>query len=73
MARGKKSFILYCDIIHTFEYLTDEQKGKVFDPRDIGKGVNFERLYSEFIEKAGNVEEYLFKLFQDLGGVAEKG
>ena len=31
MAKGKKSFILYCDIIHTFEYLTDEQKGKVFD------------------------------------------
>ena len=31
MAKGKKSFILYCDIIHTFDYLTDEQKGKVFD------------------------------------------
>lgn len=31
MAKGKKSFILYCDIIHTFEYLTDDQKGKVFD------------------------------------------
>ena len=49
------------------------QKGKVIDPRNIEREVNFERLYSEFIEKGGNIEEYLFRLFQDLGGAAEKG
>ena len=30
MAENKKSFILYCDLIHTVKHLTDEQKGKLF-------------------------------------------
>jgi len=29
MATDKKSFLLYCDIIHTIEKLTDEQAGKL--------------------------------------------
>ena len=29
MAENKKSFILYCDIIHTIEKLSDEQAGKL--------------------------------------------
>jgi len=29
MAKDKKGFILYCDIIHTVEKLTDEQAGKL--------------------------------------------
>ena len=30
MAKDKKSFLLYCDIIHTVEKLTDEQAGNLF-------------------------------------------
>ena len=30
MAENKKSFILYCDIMHTIEHLTDETAGKLF-------------------------------------------
>lgn len=30
MATDKKSFLLYCDIIHTIEQLTDEQAGHLF-------------------------------------------
>ena len=30
MAQNKKSFILYCDLIHTMEYLTLEEKGIIF-------------------------------------------
>lgn len=30
MASGKKSFILYCDIIHTLNTLSDEEAGKLF-------------------------------------------
>lgn len=30
MAEGKKSFLLYCDIKHTVEHLTDDQAGKLF-------------------------------------------
>jgi len=48
------------------------QKGKVIDPRNIQKEINFESLYAEFISKAEGVEEYLFKLYENLGGVAEK-
>lgn len=30
MAKDKKSFVLYCDIIHTIQQLTDEQAGHLF-------------------------------------------
>lgn len=30
MAKDKKSFLLYCDLIHTIGHLTDEQAGKLF-------------------------------------------
>jgi hypothetical protein len=30
MAENKKSFLIYCDIIHTVKHLTDEEKGKLF-------------------------------------------
>ena len=30
MATNKKSFLLYCDVIHTVKQLTDEQAGKLF-------------------------------------------
>lgn len=30
MAKDKKSFLLYCDIIHTIDQLTDEQAGHLF-------------------------------------------
>jgi hypothetical protein len=30
MAKEKKSFLIYCDIIHTVEQLTDEQAGNLF-------------------------------------------
>ena len=30
MAENKKSFILYCDIIHTIEKLNDDDAGKLF-------------------------------------------
>jgi hypothetical protein len=30
MANNKKSFILYCDLIHTIEHLSDEQAGNLF-------------------------------------------
>ncbi len=30
MAENKKSFLLYCDLIHTIEELTDEEAGKLF-------------------------------------------
>ena len=30
MAENKKSFLIYCDIIHTVKHLTDEEKGILF-------------------------------------------
>lgn len=38
MAKDKKSFLLYCDLIHTIEKLSDEQAGKLF--RHVLKYVN---------------------------------
>lgn len=30
MAEGKKGFVLYCDLKHTIDHLTDDQAGKLF-------------------------------------------
>lgn len=30
MAKDKKSFLIYCDLIHSVEHLTDEEKGRLF-------------------------------------------
>ena len=30
MAENKKSFLLYCDLLHTVKKLSDEQAGKLF-------------------------------------------
>jgi len=30
MAENKKSFLIYCDIIHSIDHLTDEEKGRLF-------------------------------------------
>ena len=29
MSKDKKSFVIYCDLIHTFEHLSNEQRGEV--------------------------------------------
>ena len=47
-------------------------KGIIPDPRDIEKGIDFEKLYKEFIEKESEVTKYLAKIFTDIGGVLEK-
>ena len=66
-----RNYFAHCNQ-EIIEGLDKTQKGKIIDPRNIEKEINFEGLYSEFIQKAGNVEEYLFKLYKDLGGLAEK-
>jgi len=30
MVKNKKAFVLYCDLIHTFDHLTNEQSGEIF-------------------------------------------
>ena len=42
MAEGKKTVLLYCDLIHTIEKLSDEQAGKLFLE-------NLDNKYKEFI------------------------
>jgi hypothetical protein len=44
------------------------QKWMTIDPRNVEKEINFEKLYTEFMSKAGGIEEYLVKIYQDLGG-----
>lgn len=48
------------------------QKGKIIDPENIERELNFESLYFEFIEKKNKVTVYLAKLYQDLGEILEK-
>ena len=42
------------------------------DPKDIEKGIDFEKLYKEFIEKEEGVVEYLVGIFKEMGGILNK-
>lgn len=45
---------------------------KVVDPRRLDKGIDFERLHTEFIGIAGQVEEYLAAVYVAKGGLLRK-
>ncbi len=67
-----RNYFAHCNQ-EIFEVANKEKKrGKVIDPRNIEKELNFESLYADFMQRAGGVEEYLAKVFQDLGGVLER-
>lgn len=48
-------------------------KGVIPDPKNHKGGIDFEKLYSEFILKEPEIIKYLVKIFRDLGGILEKG
>ena len=63
-----RNYFAHCDL-ELFETSdTDKKHGKVVDPRNIQKEIDFESLHSEFMQKKTGVLDYLIKLFKDLGG-----
>jgi predicted ATP-dependent protease len=48
--------------------LIEKSKGKVIDPRNINREINFEDLYTEYMTKVGNVEKYLHDIYIKMGG-----
>lgn len=42
------------------------------DPKDIEKGIDFEKLYKEFIEKEEGVVQYLVDIFKEMGGILNR-
>ena len=52
MAEGKKSFLLYCDLIHKIEHLTTEEKGQLLDGKTISKlwTTARDRIYGDAVE-----------------------
>jgi len=69
MATDKKSFLLYCDIIHTVNKLSDEQAGKLFkhilayvndlnpEPEDILTEIAFEPIKQSLKRDLVNYEK----------------
>lgn len=52
---------------------SEGQRGIVPDPRDLDKAIDYTQLYKEFQTLESTVVEYLFKLYQELGGEYTKG
>ena len=50
----------------------ESQKGWVPDPRKPTKPIDFEKLHDEFMKLEKEVINYLFGIFQQIGGVAAK-
>jgi hypothetical protein len=49
------------------DFSDKELKGRIIDPKDTEKELDFASLHREFMEKAGEIEKYLVKRMQDLG------
>jgi len=52
---------------------SEGQVGIVPDPRKLDKAIDYTQLYEEFQRMEPAVAEYLFKLYQKLGGEYIKG
>lgn len=50
-----------------------DEKGIIPDPRKLYREVDFKKLYEEFMKKEGPVINYLWDVFQSLGGKFVKG
>jgi len=61
------------EIFKGAELPSEGQVGIVYDPRNLDKSIDFTQLYEEFQTKEPTVAEYLFKLYQELGGEYIKG
>jgi len=67
-----RNYCAHCDL-EIFEASDKDKKcGRVVDPRHTEKGIDFEKLHGEYVQKAGGVEEYLFQIYRDLGGQYEQ-
>lgn len=64
-----RNYFAHCGM----EFVKDETESKVLDPRNLKKGIDFEALFKEFMEKEHKVANYFLKLYIDKGGKAEKG
>ena len=47
---------------------TEKENGKVIDPRNLDKSIDFEKLYGEFMDITGELEKYLAGIFIQIGG-----
>lgn len=47
---------------------TENERGKVVDPRNLDKAIDFEKLYGEFMNIAAELERYLAGIFIKIGG-----
>jgi len=45
---------------------------RVVDPRNLERGVDFEKLHKEFVAIAGSLEEYLGRVYVTKGGILRK-
>lgn len=69
-----RNYFAHCnqEIFEGSEKPKPGEKGVVPDPRKIEKGIDFESLHEEFIEKETEVTKFLAKIFTDMGGSLEK-
>jgi hypothetical protein len=63
-----RNYFAHCGM----EFVKDGNASKVLDPRNLKKGIDFEALFKEFMEKEHNVANYFLKLYIDKGGMTEK-
>jgi hypothetical protein len=47
---------------------TENNMGKVVDPRKLDKAIDFEKLYGEFMGITGELEKYIVGIFIKIGG-----
>ncbi len=62
-----RNYFAHCGI----EFVRKEERdvgGRIYDPRDIKKEIDFEALFKEFIEKEPKVTKYFFDIYREMGG-----
>ncbi len=67
-----RNYFAHCNqlVFEGPELPTEGQKGKIFDPKNLTKELDFEKLYNEFIKLEKNVNDELYEFYKSLNGIS---
>ncbi len=67
---GATSYFAHCNqiIVEGSDPTSEDAVGKVIDPRNLDRAIDFERMHAEFMEIIGPLEEYLAEVYTGMSG-----
>ena len=65
-----RNYFAHCNqiVFEGSEFPKEDDQGKVIDPRNLDREIDFESLHKEFMSRIGPLEKYLADIYLEMGG-----